>query len=95
MSSIDIVKRIKVKDTPRLRQLCSMFDLDVSTNSTFTYQSLFDVKKEWNIGVIVGSSGSGKTTLAKHLWNDSLILNIDIWDKHKSVVDCFPSDYSI
>lgn len=45
-------------------------DIDVTKKSKHTFQVIADLKKEYNIGLIVGASGSGKTTLAKQMFGD-------------------------
>jgi GNAT superfamily N-acetyltransferase len=96
MTSIDrhIERSVSIKETPRLLQMQSLFDVPASERSTEKWDVRFELPAEWNIGVIVGPSGSGKTTIAEEVFGERLARDVE-WPDDKSVLDAFPSDMGI
>lgn len=94
MQSNRIVNECAVEATPRLLQLCGMFDVPVEQRSRKEWNVCIDFPTEWNIGVIVGPSGAGKTTVAKNLFGGHIVEQFE-WDHAKSIVDSFPASMGI
>ena len=67
-------------------KISKAFDYEFSGKSEFVLPC-FEIPKEFNVGIIVGSSGSGKTQLLKRHFNykeDGIV-----WDRSKAVVSHF------
>lgn len=94
MQSVNIIREIEVKRTPRVMQLEGIFDVPPSKRSKEQWQVNLDLPEDWNVGLIVGPSGSGKTTIARELFGVSMIEAWD-WPTDKSIVDGFPAEMSI
>lgn len=92
MPTVDFVVESEIDQTPRVRQLGSMFDCPVGEKSRIEYSFEFPYDAElWNVGLIVGPSGSGKTSVMRQLWGDMPELE---WGAG-SVIDDFSADLSI
>lgn len=94
MPSTHIVKESHVKQTPRLRQLCGMFDMQPEQGAREEWTVNLDIGDDWNVGLIVGPSGSGKTTVARDLFTDDIVDGYS-WPQSKSLVDAFPKQMGI
>lgn len=92
MPKFEITKTSKVEKSFRNESIKGQFDLDIK-DVIEKFSGNIDIeKKEWKIGLIVGSSGSGKSTIAKEVFPDSYINNFDY--PNKSVLDCMPAKKS-
>jgi hypothetical protein len=89
-----INRSVKIKRTPRVKQLEGIFDVPPSKRSEHEWRIDFTLDKPWQIGLIVGPSGSGKTTIAKELFGDRIVSNWP-WPEDRSIVDGFPAGMSI
>jgi ABC-type molybdenum transport system ATPase subunit/photorepair protein PhrA len=94
MQSNRIVNECAVEQTPRLLQLCGMFDVPIEERCRKEWVVEIALPDKWNVGVIVGPSGSGKSTVAKALFGEHIIERFE-WSETKSVVDGFPQSMSI
>jgi ABC-type phosphate/phosphonate transport system ATPase subunit len=94
MQSINILREIEIKRTPRVMQLEGIFDVPPSQRSAEEWTVNLDLPDDWNVGLIVGPSGSGKTTVARELFGDYLVKDWP-WPDDKSIVDGFPTEMSI
>lgn len=94
MPSTHIVKESHVEQTPRLRQLCGMFDMQPKQGAREEWTVNLDIGDDWNVGLIVGPSGSGKTTVARDLFTNDIVDGYS-WSERKSLVDAFPKQMSI
>jgi hypothetical protein len=94
MQSINILREIEIKRTPRVMQLEGIFDVPPSQRSAEEWTVNLDLPDDWNVGLIVGPSGSGKTTVARELFGDYLVKDW-LWPDDKSIVDGFPAEMSI
>jgi len=87
VQNFDIVKKNTIENKSfRVAQLYDQFDLNEDSFEEH-FKGSIDLKKEWQIGVIVGKSGTGKSTIAKELFSDYFFT-----PKYKSkcVIDDFP-----
>jgi len=94
MPSTRIVKDTTIETTPRVKQLCGMFDLSPDQGQRESWNVDFELPQEWNVGLIVGPSGSGKTVVAEELFADSIVDGYG-WPEDRSIVDAFPNGMSI
>ena len=94
MPSVDLVKEITIQETPRVRQLCGMFDLTPDQGAREEWTVDFELPDEWNVGLIVGPSGNGKTSVAEELFSEQIVHSFD-WPRDKSIVDAFPERMSM
>lgn len=62
-----------------------VFDYDFNGKSSFLCHRKPNIKKDFNIGLIIGSSGSGKSTLLEEFGKE----DIPIWDNEKAIVSHF------
>jgi ABC-type thiamine transport system ATPase subunit len=86
---VDLKLEVPVEVTPRVVQLCGIFDVPEKKLAGVEFH--FDVpveQKPWRIGLITGPSGAGKTSVARHLFGDAIVAGYD-WHPAKSVVDSF------
>jgi ABC-type nitrate/sulfonate/bicarbonate transport system ATPase subunit len=84
-----------VAHTPRVAQLCGMFDLAPQSTSRLTWDVTLPLEERpWQIGLITGPSGCGKSTLARQFWPDRVRLGFD-WPHDASLLDGFPAGLSI
>lgn len=82
--------KTKPSDSFRCKSLVGQYDLE---NKEFEqkFSGEFDLKKEWNIGLIVGNSGTGKTSIAKQVFGE---INNIVFDD-KPIIDNFNKDLSM
>lgn len=85
---IRVESRIEV--TPRVMQVCSMFDVPPQPLSVEEWNLHVELPPKWSVGAIIGPSGSGKSTLARRLWPDAQ--KPMQWSAGRAVVDDFPAD---
>lgn len=89
MPSVDFVKTIKIERTFRVAQLCGMFDVPQTTESSEHFVcEVPSLNDDWNVGAIVGPSGSGKSCVAQEVYGDAFSKAME-WPEHQSVVDGF------
>src|SRR6266403_196426 len=89
---IEIHKEVEIESTIRTELLSSMFEVPAKTKLSVSLSGDLPLDdRPWSIGLIVGPSGSGKTLLLNNLFGDPELLH---WH-HKSVIDDFPSDFSM
>lgn len=83
---VHVKRSTRISNSPRVRQLESMFDVPRSNESIVQWSGVLpDPDDSWNIGLIVGPSGSGKSTVLGEVYGDPPSLT---WGK-ESVVDDF------
>jgi hypothetical protein len=89
MSSLDVHLHCLIHESPRVREVARMFDMQLADKSDEHFSVEIPAAEEpWQIGVIVGPSGSGKTTIAREAFGPALHRPAP-WPKHKAVIDCF------
>ena len=94
--TISVVRESKVKQTARVKQVSSMFDLPVTEKNRESWDVDLPIDFDWNIGLIVGPSGSGKTTIASELFPGKIIDRDSFsWDRGNALVDDFPKEMTI
>lgn len=94
MQSVNIVKKVDVERTSRVKQLEGLFDVPPNTESQEVWDVCIDYPDSWSIGLVVGPSGSGKTTIINDLYKNA-VLKPFVWDNGKSILDSFPNDLDI
>jgi ABC-type phosphate/phosphonate transport system ATPase subunit len=98
MPEADIVVETPVRATPRVRQVCGLFDLPPQPVARVAWHVALPLDaRPWHIGLIVGPSGCGKSTIARHLFADALNRQqaLDEWPREKSILDAFPAGMSV
>jgi GNAT superfamily N-acetyltransferase len=99
MPETHIVLETPIRETPRVQQVCGMFDLPLQAASRVEWRVALPLdERSWNIGLIVGPSGCGKSTIARHLFGGepaALAAGSENWPKEQSVLDAFPSGMPI
>ncbi len=93
-----IVMESPVVATPRVRQVCSLFDLSPGPVSRVAWQVALPLDaRPWHVGLIVGPSGCGKSTIARRFFADALAKQqaLDDWPADKSILDAFPEHTSV
>jgi energy-coupling factor transporter ATP-binding protein EcfA2 len=84
-----------IANTPRVKQVRGMFDLQADATSRLEWDvSLPLDARPWHIGLIVGPSGCGKTTIARRLFPAPLP-DLAPALARGSVVDAFPESMPI
>ena len=91
---LDISRGMDVVQTPRVQQLCGMFDVPPTQHSQQSWRHCLDLPETWNVGVIVGPSGAGKSTLAREAFGNQLVENW-AWPADQSILDGFPASLGI
>lgn len=92
---IDITRDCPIIETPRVTQVCGIFDVAPAEISKISIQGELPIEtRDWSVGLIVGPSGSGKTTVARDLFGDRLVSGF-AWPADKSILDGFPAGMSI
>jgi GNAT superfamily N-acetyltransferase len=90
-----IVVRSPIVATPRVLQVCGMFDLAGQSHLELSWDVKLPLEERpWNVGLIVGPSGCGKSTIARQLWPEQAGYRPE-WPADRSVVDGFPPGMSI
>src|SRR5579871_1548965 len=98
MMESQIVMESPVVATPRVRQVCSLFDLSPGPVSRVAWQVALPLDaRPWHVGLIVGPSGCGKSTIARRFFADALAKQqaLDDWPADKSILDAFPEHTSV
>lgn len=95
MPRAHIVRETSIVETPRVQQMCGIFDVPPSKTSREEWTVNLPLEeKPWQIGLIVGPSGCGKTTVARELFGPDIVTGYD-WPSDKSVLDGFPAGMGI
>lgn len=94
MNTMKIAVSCPVKETPRVLQVCGMFDLPQAATSSVEWDVALPLEEQrWNVGLMVGPSGCGKSTIARTLWpGNSEPLT---WPPEQSILDGFPEQLGI
>jgi len=80
----------KIKDSFRVNQLKSIFDLQIREKLSHEWNIDLPIEGvDWNVGLVVGPSGSGKSTLAREMFGGQLHRGFK-WSKDKAIIDDFP-----
>ena len=99
MPEAHITLETPIATTPRVKQVCGMFDLTPQAASRVEWHVALPLdERPWNIGLIVGPSGSGKSTIARHLFGGepaALAAGSEEWPKEQSILDAFPTGMPI
>jgi len=85
-------------ETFRSAKVAGMFDISPQKKLIKEWEFDFPietVKKDWNIGLIVGISGAGKSILAKKIFGEKNYHSGFEWDNSKSFLDSFPESIGI
>src|SRR2546429_7181381 len=88
-----IVVETPVSATPRVRQVCGVFDLAPQPVARVEWHVALPLDaRPWHIGLIVGPSGCGKSTIARHLFADAFARQqpLDDWPGAQSILDALP-----
>lgn len=87
MPGFDFVVQSEIEQTPRVKQLSSIFDVPLAERSAIHFKGDIPLADfDWNIGLIVGPSGCGKSTILERLFGKPQQYE---WTA-KSVIDDFP-----
>lgn len=99
MTNLTIKRSAAIEKTPRVLQLCGLFDVAPAERSESTWNLSLPIDEgDWQIGLIVGPSGSGKTTLAREAFKDAPFVSANVgydWPEDRAIVDAFPAAMSI
>jgi ABC-type lipoprotein export system ATPase subunit len=98
MPNAHITVETQIQETPRVRQVCGLFDLAAHTAARVEWVVTLPLDaRPWNIGLIVGPSGCGKSTIARHLFAAELarLEELDRWPKDQAILDAFPADMPV
>ncbi|OAI46867.1 hypothetical protein AYO44_10450 [Planctomycetaceae bacterium SCGC AG-212-F19] len=93
-----IVVESPVVATPRVRQVCGLFDLTPGPVARVEWHVALPLDaRPWHIGLIVGPSGCGKSTIARDLFADAFARQqaLDDWPRDQSILDGFPAGMSV
>lgn len=94
MPEAHIVVETPIVASPRVRQVCGLFDLPLPILSRCQWAVRLPLEeRRWNIGLIVGPSGCGKSTIARQLFASALAQEqgLDDWPADRSILDAFPA----
>jgi len=92
---IHIVRKCKIRSSPRVKQLQGMFDVAPAAESVVQWDVSLDVSaRPWNIGLIVGPSGTGKSTILRECFGAAVVNDYD-WPADGALIDGFPAAMSI
>lgn len=98
MPEAHITVETPILATPRVRQVCGLFDLALPSvaRCQWTVQLPLDAQP-WNLGLIVGPSGCGKSTIARRLFARELAHQqaLEDWPADRSILDAFPAEMPI
>jgi GNAT superfamily N-acetyltransferase len=90
---VDIEVKSELTLTPRMRQVCAMFDAPPSEKLSRRWTGDIPLDaKPWQIGLVVGPSGAGKSTIARQMFGEEVRPQ---WPTDRSVIDCFDSSLSV
>lgn len=77
-----------VFDSPRVRQIAAMFDMQPADRARETFAARFPpLARDWRIGLVVGPSATGKTTLAREAFGGHVYAP-QAWPADRAVIDC-------
>ena len=92
MPSVDFIVSSPIVNSPRVKQLASIFDVPLADKSEIRFNGNLPIEDlDWNVGLIVGPSGCGKSSILSRAFT---IPEPFIWGA-PSVIDDFPADLSI
>lgn len=90
---VDVEVTSELALTPRMRQVCAMFDAPPSEKTSRSWHGDVPLDaKPWQIGLIVGPSGAGKSTIARQMFGEE---RRPTWPADRSVIDCFDAALSV
>lgn len=98
MPAAHIIVESPIVPSPRVRQVCGLFDLAPQAVSRVEWDVALPLEdRSWNVGLIVGPSGCGKSTIARRLFAEVLAKQeaLDAWPVDRSLLDAFPAELSI
>src|SRR5262249_18621721 len=98
MPEAQVTVETPVIATPRVRQVCSLFDLAPKPVSRVAWQVALPLDaRPWHIGLIVGPSGWRNSTIARYVFADALALQelLTDWPCEQSILDAFPAAMSV
>lgn len=86
-----------VIESPRVAQLCGLFDLPQCKTSRRTWTATLPIEdRPWHIGLVTGPSGCGKSTLARALWPEAVRHSASLtWPADRSLIDAFAEGVSV
>lgn len=94
MPTAQVIVETPISQSPRARQLESMFDVPPAEKCRLEWQVNLPIEERpWNVGLILGPSGCGKTTIARQLFGDAVDRPLK-W-QGAAVIDDFPADLPI
>ncbi|MBL8799966.1 MAG: ABC transporter ATP-binding protein [Planctomycetia bacterium] len=94
MPAAHIVVETPIVPSPRVKQVCGLFDLTPASVSRVEWDVTLPLEeRSWHIGLIVGPSGCGKSTIARRLFAEALAAQqpLDAWPADRSILDAFPA----
>lgn len=92
MPSVDFIVSSDICNTPRVKQLASIFDVPLAETSSIHFKGNLPIEDfDWNVGLIVGPSGCGKSSILNRVFGPPKPLE---WGA-ASVIDDFPAATSI
>ena len=92
MSNFDFIVSSKIVNSPRVKQLASIFDVPLADKSEIRFNGNLPIEDfDWNVGLIVGPSGCGKSSILSRAFT---IPEPFTWGA-PSVIDDFPAELSI
>lgn len=90
---VDVEVHSDLTLTPRMRQVCAMFDAPPNEKTTRSWQGDVPIEsRPWQVGLIVGPSGAGKSTIARQMFGEE---RRPEWPIDRSVIDCFDPALSV
>jgi hypothetical protein len=90
--SVDFVVSSPIVNSPRVKQLASIFDVPLAEKSEIHFTGNLPIEDlDWNVGLIVGPSGCGKSSILSRAFD---IPKPFTWGA-PSVIDDFPAELSI
>ena len=98
MNVAHIVVETPVVASPRVRQVCGLFDLALPATARVEWSVALPLhERPWHVGLIVGPSGCGKSTIARQLFAAAFAAQaaLDDWPADRSILDGFPADLPV
>jgi ABC-type lipoprotein export system ATPase subunit len=98
MPEAHITLETPIATTPRVKQVCGLFDLAAQPTSRVEWHVALPLgARSWNVGLIVGPSGCGKSTVARHLFEAAFAgqSRLDEWPEDRAILDAFPESMAI